>query len=278
MTSVDSASATLPLFQIDAFTQERFRGNPAAVCPLTEWLDDEVMQNIAAENNLAETAFLVPKQDTTASDFELRWFTPTVEVNLCGHATLASAYWYFTHVDTEARQVRFTTRSGVLTATRQGERIALSMPATEVVEYETADELVAALGFEATPETIKASFHAGEDLMLLLDSEASVQNCQPDFKQLAEFPARGIIVTAKGEYADFVCRFFAPACGIDEDPVTGSAFCALMPYWSQQLETPVLHGRQISARGGDVYCFWPGQSRVMLSGHCVEYLAGQIRV
>lgn len=278
MITDDSASVTLPLFQIDAFTQERFHGNPAAVCPLSEWLDDDVMQNIAAENNLAETAFLVPKTDTSTSDYELRWFTPKVEVNLCGHATLASAYWYFTYMDTEARQVRFTTRGGVLTATRQGERIALSMPATETVEYDTADELVEAIGLKDSPTTVQASYHAGEDLMLLLDSEESVRNCQPDFSLLAEFPARGIIITAKGEQADFVCRFFAPACGINEDPVTGSAFCALMPYWSQILNAPVLHGQQISSRGGDVYCFWPGKNRVMLSGHCVEYLSGQIRV
>lgn len=265
---------TLPLYQIDAFTQHRFRGNPAAVCLLESWLDDEQMQHIAAENNLAETAFLVPQPEGAASDFQLRWFTPTVEVNLCGHATLASAFWYFTQADQDAKQVRFTTRSGILTATRQGERIALSMPVTDVTEYPSSEELVNAVG--ATPAAI--CYHAGEDLMLVLDSEADVLACQPDFHALAELPARGIIVTARGNDADFVCRFFAPASGIDEDPVTGSAFCALMPYWSQKLQSPVLHGRQVSQRGGDVYCFWPGDKRVVLSGHCVEYLSGSIYI
>ncbi len=264
----------LPLYQMDAFSDQRFRGNPAAVCPLESWLEDALMQQIAAENNLAETAFLVPQPEDAASDFQLRWFTPTVEVNLCGHATLASAFWYFTHANPDARQVRFSTRSGILTATRQGERIALTMPATEVTEYPTADDLVKAVG----TDKVSASYHAGEDLMLVLDSEADVLACQPDFNALAEFPARGIIVTARGDETDFVCRFFAPASGINEDPVTGSAFCALMPYWSQQLKSPVLHGRQVSRRGGDVYCFWPGDNRVVLSGHCVEYLSGTIQV
>ncbi len=266
----DSNRTPVPLFQIDAFTDTLFQGNPAAVCPLDSWLDDTVMQQIAAENNLAETAFLVPQPDGSASDYQLRWFTPTVEVNLCGHATLASAHWYFLHHSPESKQVRFTTRSGILTATRQGERISLSMPVTEVTEYPTSDELISALNVT----NVIGSYHAGEDLMLVVESETDVLACKPDFNVLVTFPARGIIVTAPGSEADFVCRFFAPASGVNEDPVTGSAFCALMPFWSTQLNTPVLHGRQLSTRGGDVYCFWPGSNRVMLSGHCVEYLRG----
>ncbi|MGE5387126.1 MAG: PhzF family phenazine biosynthesis protein [Betaproteobacteria bacterium] len=260
----------LPLFQLDAFTDRRFGGNPAAVVLLDEWLPDSILAAIAAENNLPETAFVVPVGEV----MPLRWFTPTEEIDLCGHATLATAQVLFNDYLPMLNRVRFSTRSGELAVGRvalpSGKMgLQLDFPARPGRPVAVDEAMVAALG--ARPQAaLKA-----RDLMLVFASEAEVRALQPDFARVAALDAMAVIATAPGETVDFVSRFFAPGVGIDEDPVTGSAHCTLIPYWAARLGKPALTAKQVSARGGELFCELQGE-RVLIAGSVVEYLRGEI--
>lgn len=258
----------LPIYQVDAFTSELFTGNPAAVVPLEEWLTDERMQNIAAENNLSETAFFVKEGES----YRLRWFTPTVEVDLCGHATLATAHVLFEELGYSQDELVFKTRSGLLTVRRKGDRLLMNFPADHMEKTEAPDVLFKALGIPKTDEVYRS-----DDYMVVLNSEEEVAALNPDIRMLSEVAARGIIVTAPGNKVDFVSRFFAPQSGVDEDPVTGSAHTKSTPYWSKNLGKEELKARQISKRGGDLICKMKGD-RVEISGSAVTYLKGEINV
>ncbi len=259
----------IPLYQVDAFTSEVFSGNPAAVCPLESWIDDRILQGIATENNLSETAFLVRFGD----GYELRWFTPVIEVSLCGHATLASAYVLFNCLGWPSDTIHFHTRkSGQLTVVRDHDLLKMDFPSRPPTAQETPRGLEAALG--TSPQRV---FGSEEDLLAVLSSEASVRALSPDFTTLAKVERRGVIVTARGERSDFVSRFFAPAVGIPEDPVTGSAHCVLTPYWAGVLGKRDLHALQVSRRGGELFCQDRG-SRVQIAGRAVLYLTGSITV
>lgn len=262
----------LPIYQVDAFTDRVFAGNPAAVVPLDRWLPDGLMQSIAAENNLSETAFFVANGD----DWDLRWFTPAVEVNLCGHATLATAWVIWNRLDCTDPALRFHTRSGLLTVRRDGDALVLDLPAQTPQPCPIPAGLAEALG--ATPTaTLKAA-----DLMAVFDDPALVAGLRPDLDKVARLQDQGIVsvvVTAPGstEGADFVSRCFAPAQALPEDPVTGSTHCALAPYWAERLGKTDLLARQVSARGGDLRCRVAGD-RVLVSGRAAPYLEGTIRV
>jgi len=253
----------LPLYQVDAFTQRRFAGNPAAICPLPKWLPDATLQAIAAENNLAETAYIT--KDTEG--YRIRWFTPAVEVDLCGHATLATAYVLMNCLGFGGDQVTFHSRSGPLTVARSGDLFTLDFPARPGAPVPANPALAAALGAE--PESMLAA----RDTMCVFRTAADVHALKPNFAALAAVDAFGIIATAPGDDCDFVSRFFAPKQGIDEDPVTGSAHCTLTPYWSARLGRPNLFARQISARGGELWCEDRGD-RVRIGGHGVLVLTG----
>jgi PhzF family phenazine biosynthesis protein len=259
------------LLQIDAFTSEPFKGNPAAVCFLDQERDDRWMTNVAAEMNLAETAFLLPRGE----EWSLRWFTPTVEMDLCGHATLASAHALWGEGLLPAdREARFHTRSGLLTAGRNGSLIEMNFPSTPAEPADAPKLLLSALG--VTP------VHAGRsrfDYLLELESETDVRRVQPDLPALRKLDARGVIVTSRsdGHEFDFISRFFAPAAGVDEDPVTGSAHCCLTPYWAARLGRNDLTGYQASARGGVVKVRLEGD-RVRLAGGAVTVLRGELTV
>jgi predicted PhzF superfamily epimerase YddE/YHI9 len=257
----------LPLYQVDAFTNTLFAGNPAAVCPLDRWLDASTMQAIAAENNLAETAFFVPQGDC----YHLRWFTPALEVDLCGHATLASAFVVLEYLNPGAAAVRFTTKSGELVVERKGDRLSMDFPARPPRKCAPNPALTAALG-KAPRELWEA-----RDYMAVYDSEDEVRSLRPDMKALAAAGHFAAIVTAAGRDADFVSRFFAPASGVDEDPVTGSAHCTLVPYWAKRLGRAELHAFQVSGRGGELFCRDCGE-RVQIAGRAVPYLEGFINV
>ncbi|QCR21049.1 PhzF family phenazine biosynthesis protein [Pontibacter sp. SGAir0037] len=259
----------IKLYQIDAFTSQVFGGNPAAVCVLDEWLPDELMQNIAAENNLAETAFVVRKD----ADFELRWFTPTVEVDLCGHATLAAAYVLFKFYEYPGTKINFySLRSGLLTVDLDNEELTLDFPADTLQMVPTPEELVAAVGVKPT-ETYKGK----TDYLLVYTSQKEIEEMVPDMRKLAGIAARGIIVSSPGNTVDFVSRFFAPQVGVDEDPVTGSAHTTLTPYWSERLGKAVLTAKQVSRRQGDLTVAYLGD-RVRITGRAVAYLQGEIEV
>jgi PhzF family phenazine biosynthesis protein len=259
----------IPYYQVDAFTDSVFGGNPAGVCLLDGWLPDTLLQNIGAENNLSETAFLV----ASGSDYELRWFTPELEVDLCGHATLASAHVLFSYVDPALREVTFHTNSGPLRVTGGGDRLAMDFPSRppEVVTAPAA--LLEGLG--ATPVAVLRS----RDYLALYDSEEAVENLSPQFDRFLELDTLGVIATAPGTDTDtdFVSRFFAPKAGIDEDPVTGSAHCTLIPYWADRLGKTDLVARQISARGGLLFCRNEGE-RVRIAGRAATFLTGEITV
>ena len=255
----------VPIYQVDAFTNRRFAGNPAAVCPLESWLPDATLQVIAAENNLAETAFVVPQGE----EYSLRWFTPKVEVDLCGHATLATAFVLRKMLGRQEEELRFQTRSGLLTVTAAGEALTLDFPALPPIPTDPPVWLPAALGGE--PQ----GFWRATDYLALYPDEAAIRALQPDLRALASVEARGVIVTAPGEECDFVSRFFAPGAGIDEDPVTGSAHCTLTPFWSERLGKNPLLARQISLRGGELHCRLAGD-RILITGEAVLYLEGQI--
>jgi PhzF family phenazine biosynthesis protein len=255
----------LPLFQVDAFTNRVFGGNPAGVCPLESWLDYDVMQAIAAENNVAETAFFVAGPDR----FHLRWFTPTVEMDLCGHATLASAWVLFEKLGLKADVAAFDTRSGILTVAKQGALLSMDFPSRAGEPVDAPASLLA--GLKTKPaEVLKA-----RDYLVVLESEAAVRAVQPDFAELIKVDCTGIIVTGPGEEADFVSRFFAPRMGVPEDPVTGSSHCTLIPYWAKRLGKSKLKAHQASARGGELQCEDLG-ARVSIGGQARLYLEGSI--
>jgi PhzF family phenazine biosynthesis protein len=256
------------MFQIDAFTDRQFHGNPAAVCPLERWLADAVMQDIAAENNLAETAFYLRTQE----GFHIRWFTPEEEVDLCGHATLATAYAIFAIEGVPGNTIHFASRSGPLSVTKQGTRLTLDFPVDVLQEVVAPEDLVR--GLNITPV---AAYKGKTDYMLVLSSQRQILHLDPDYKVLSRVPCRGIIVTSPGEEADFVSRFFAPTCGVPEDPVTGSAHTTLTPYWAQRLGKQVLSAQQVSKRGGSLTCTLAGD-RVLIAGEAVPYLTGEIEI
>lgn len=258
----------LKIYQLDAFTDKIFGGNPAAVIPLNEWLSDELMQKIALENNLAETAFYVPEGDK----FHLRWFTPTVEVDLCGHATLATAYQIFHYQNYAKSVIEFTSRSGILKVEKQGDLLELDFPIDKFQTSDTPQAFIEALG--ATP---KETFKGLTDYMLVFDSESQIKAFEPDFRKIASVNCRGIIVTATGDEVDFVSRFFGPASGGDEDPVTGSAHTTLTPYWAKILNKTTLSAKQISSRGGKLHCTLVGD-RVKIAGKVAPYLVGEIHL
>jgi PhzF family phenazine biosynthesis protein len=255
------------IYQVDAFTDKVFSGNPAAVCPLDNWLDDSILQNIAAENNLAETAFYVRGKE----HLEIRWFTPKVEVDLCGHATLAAAFVLFNYEDHDSDLINFYShRSGMLTVTRNEDLLTLNFPTDDIHQIELPAEVKNAFNF--TP----LECHKGNtDYMIIFNNETEIRDLSPDLTSLKKLDARGVIVTAKGDNVDFVSRFFAPQVGIDEDPVTGSAHTSLTPYWSEKLKKNELTAIQLSARKGYLQCK-NLKERVDISGKAKLYLRGEI--
>jgi len=256
----------LPLYQVDAFASRVFAGNPAAVCPLDGWIPEELMQSIAAENNLSETAFFVRE----VQRYALRWFTPAAEVDLCGHATLASAYVVFRYLEPGRGEVRFGSRSGELVVRAEGAELVLDFPARPGTPAPAPPLLVAGLG--ATPvEVLDAPYW-----MAVFESEREVRALAPDLARLTEL-GRPVIATAPGDAVDFVSRFFAPAVGVPEDPVTGSAHCTLTPYWAARLDKERLTARQVSARGGELRCVHAGE-RTLIGGRAALYLEGTIEV
>jgi PhzF family phenazine biosynthesis protein len=258
----------LTIYQVDAFTKEVFKGNPAAVCPLESWIDAELMQKIALENNLAETAFFVRKDDV----YEIRWFTPTFEIDLCGHATLASAYVIFEVLKLETDKIKFVShKSGELFVEKKGDLLVLDFPARPVQKVEAPEGLIEAIGKE--PKEIYKS----RDYFLVYENEPEILDINPNFSKLIEVDTLGVIVTARGDSADFVSRFFAPEVGVFEDWVTGSSHCNLIPFWAERLGKNKLFARQISARGGELFCELRGD-RVKIGGNAVLYLKGEIYV
>ncbi len=257
----------VPIYQVDAFTSEIFSGNPAAVCILDSWIEDRLLQSVAAENNLSETAFLVRNDD----GFDLRWFTPTTEVALCGHATLASAFVLFSYQNWPEEDIRFMTRkSGQLIVAKRDGLFEMDFPSRPAYSRTPPIGLKEALN--VSPIAVLGSV---EDVLVVLDSERAVQEIQPDFSALGRVECRGTIVTARGSRSDFVSRFFAPRVGVPEDPVTGSAHCVLIPYWANELGKKNLRALQISKRGGELICVHAGE-RVKISGKAVLYLEGTI--
>lgn len=252
-------------YQVDAFAARVFEGNPAAVCPLERWLDDGLLQAIAAENNLSETAFFVP----SGSGFHLRWFTPASEVDLCGHATLATAHVLFEHLGHPGPAVSFETRSGALSVTRRGGLLEMDFPACPPTPCSESEILAKALGRQ--PIEVLCAV----DYLAVFDSEATVRSLTPDFALLGTLGLRGVIVTAPGKTDDFVSRFFAPRLGIPEDPVTGSAHCTLAPYWAGRLGRHRLSARQVSKRGGRIMCTLK-DDRVLLSGAAITFMEAEI--
>ena len=260
----------LTIYQVDAFTKQVFAGNPAAVCPLQEWLPNETMQKNALENNLSETAFFVKKDDV----YEIRWFTPTIEIDLCGHATLASAFVIFNHLGETKSVINLRShRSGNLSVEKQGDVLILDFPRFDLTETVILKDAVEAVG--KMPEQMWET--QGNMAMLLFESEDDVKNLQPDMSALSELKYDEIIVTAKGADADFVSRLFAPRIGIPEDPVTGATHCSLIPYWAEQLGKEKLYARQLSARGGELFCELTNE-RVKIGGNAMLYLKGEIYV
>ncbi len=257
----------IPLYWIDAFSQHRFGGNPAAVVITAEPLAEDLMRAIAAENNLAETAFVVPR----GSRFSIRWFTPTVEMDLCGHATLASAFALDISGWAKSSPIVFDSRSGELSVSRQAERLALNFPARPSSPVDLNERVAEALGVR--PVVV----HGAQATMAILESQSQLRSLVPRLELVAKLPGYGLIVTAPGEQCDFVSRFFAPQVGVPEDPVTGSAHCMLVPYWSARLRKKALHARQLSARGGELWCEDRGE-RVIIAGYCALYLQGEIEI
>lgn len=260
----------LAIYQVDAFTKKLFGGNPAAVVPLKEWLPDALMQKIALENNLSETAFFVPK----ANGFHIRWFTPAAEVALCGHATLATAYVVFNIMKYSSDTILFDSKSGILKVKRTDRLLELDFPAQDLTQVDAPDGLIDGIG-----KTPKEVYKAGDDYLMVYESQKDIESISPNFSALKALKTRGIIVSAKArsKSLDFVCRFFAPAVGIDEDPVTGSAFTKLIPYWADKLEKTSFEAEQISARKGSLSCKLAGK-RVLIAGYAKLYLKGKIQV
>ncbi|MBS1654724.1 MAG: PhzF family phenazine biosynthesis protein [Bacteroidetes bacterium] len=259
----------LNLYQADAFTNKLFGGNPAAVIPLEKWLPEKLMQQLAMENNLSETVFFVPSK-RKGVDYDIRWFTPAVEINLCGHATLASAFVVFTILKTKKKAVRFFSKSGLLEVINNKGVLQMDFPSWKPERLnEYPDNLQSALG---VTEIVGVYKH--RDLLIELNSEEEVLKAAPDFTALKKWGDK-VIITAPGKKVDFVSRFFAPTAGVDEDPVTGSAHSQLIPFWSEQLGKTMLKARQLSKRGGDLFCEQRGE-RVMIGGECVFYMKGKI--
>ncbi len=256
----------MTIYQVDAFTDKLFAGNPAAICPLDKWLPDETMQQLGMENNLAETAFFVKQDD---SSYHIRWFTPTVEVALCGHATLATAYILFNELGYTENVIRFQSKSGELTVTRNGDMITLDFPANPPQPVEVPEGL-----FEGLKTTSSTVLFGGWDYIVVLDSQEAVEKLDPDFLTLSRVKARGVTVTAKGNDVDFVSRCFFPQSGINEDPVTGSAHTIVTPYWSRELNKTKLTAKQLSHRGGELLCELKGD-RVLMSGKGKLYMKGE---
>jgi PhzF family phenazine biosynthesis protein len=259
----------IPIYQVDAFADRPFAGNPAPVCPLDSWLPDEVMQRIAAENNLSETAFFVRR----GNDFDLRWFTPRAEVDLCGHATLGSAFVVLTRLEPGRESVTFHTRSGALAVEREGERLVMDFPARPPEAGNAPEGLAAALGTEPT------EILGSRDALAVFDTAEEIRALKPDTHRIERLDCFAVCVTARGTGADddvdFVSRFFVPAQGIPEDPVTGSAHSTLVPYWAARLGKTTLRARQVSARGGELWCEHHGD-RVRIAGHAVLVMTGTL--
>jgi PhzF family phenazine biosynthesis protein len=258
----------LRIYQVDAFTAKMFRGNPAAICPLEEWLPDEVMQNIACENNLSETAFFVPDNKNTGQ-YHLRWFTPKFEIDLCGHATLATAHVLFNHLDIVQDVISFDTKSGLLRVKRDNGFLKMDFPAWHSKSIDPPKELTLGLGKEPT------EVFQSRDIMAVFDNEETITKLSPDFHMLSALDVVGIIATAPGNNVDFVSRFFAPNAGVNEDPVTGSAHSTLVPYWANRLGKTNFHAQQLSERGGDLYCDFEDE-RVLIKGKAVTFMEGWI--
>ena len=260
-------SRLIPYFEVFAFTRRMFAGNPAGICLLEEWLPNEQLQAIAAQNDLPETAFLVERQN----GFDLRWMTPAVEVELCGHATLASAHVLFQHRGYSGKSIRFQTQAGELMVERNASRLVLDFPSRPAKESGGSAALADSLG--AQPEEVLL----GRDYIAVFASQRQVAALQPELDAIAKLEAQGVVITAPGDDCDFVSRYFAPAAGIPEDPVTGSTHCTLIPYWSQRLGKKELFARQISARGGELFCEDRGD-RVGIGGEAVTYVEGKIHL
>lgn len=261
----------LPFYQVDAFTSEPFSGNPAGVCPLTHWPEDALLQAIATENNLSETAFFVP----TDEGFQLRWFTPAVEVDLCGHATLAAAWVLFNRLNHGEDPIRFTTRSGILTVSRAGDEYCMDFPAKSVQPIEAPEGLLAALGIQGEVEGIWQS----DDILVLVKDQGVIARLAPDFNKLAVFKTRGVIVTAAAaEGVDFVSRWFGPQVGVNEDPVTGSAHTFLAPFWAGRLGKSELSAQQGGRRKGMLRCLVKEDGRVVLYGSARLMIEGTFRL
>ncbi|TWR26031.1 PhzF family phenazine biosynthesis protein [Mucilaginibacter achroorhodeus] len=260
---------TIPIYQADAFTNKLFGGNPAAICPLEEWLPDNVMQKIALENNLAETAFFVKN----GNGYLLRWFTPELEIDLCGHATLATAHILFTELGYAGDAINFdTVKTGTLIVTRDGEKYSMNFPSRPPFAADIPEGLINALGGNQPKEVLRS-----RDYFLVYETEDEITNMIPDHALLAKIDTLGVIVTAQGKDIDFVSRFFAPAAGVPEDPVTGSAHCNLIPYWANKLGKNSLHAYQVSSRKGELWCELKGD-RVIMAGKAVTYLRGSIEI
>jgi PhzF family phenazine biosynthesis protein len=262
----------LTLYQIDAFASKPFGGNPAAVIPLQKWLDTELMQKIALENNLSETVFFVPSLSTDA-DYEIRWFTPKVEINLCGHATLASAYVLFNVLNFGKPEIKFTSKSGILNVTKKEDLIIMDFPSWKPERLDIYPiDLPDILGDE---EIVGVYQH--RDILVELVNEEAVKNCDPDFSLMKKSIDK-MIITAPGKNADFVSRFFAPGAGVNEDPVTGSAHSQLIPFWSEKLNKKKMHALQLSKRGGEIWCEQFNDERVIMAGNCIFFMKGEIDI
>lgn len=262
----------LTIYQIDAFADKLFCGNPAAVIPLDQWIDDELMQKIALENNLSETVFFVPSINS-AADFDIRWFTPEVEINLCGHATLASAYVLFTFMDHKKSTIDFHSKSGLLKVSKRHDQIVMEFPSWKP---ERTDDYPPALA-EILGGAEIVGVYKNRDLLVEMMNEKAVKDCEPDFSTMKKYIDK-MIITAPGKKVDFVSRFFAPGAGINEDPVTGSAHSQLIPFWSEKLGKKNLHALQLSKRSGELWCEQLNEKRVTMSGKAVFYMKGEIHV
>lgn len=267
------------IYQVDAFSQQIFSGNPAAVCILDDWPDDNILQQIAGENNLSETAFVLDHADGKNDPehrYPLRWFTPTTEIDLCGHATLASAYILYRRLPSSRNIIRFMTNSGLLTVSRVNDLMTMNFPAYSVKRIDIPPLLLS--GLKESPEYVLKS---ERDLLVIYPNESVVRSISPNFDQLAKLDCLGVIISSIGDQVDFVSRFFAPGAGVNEDPVTGSAHCALAPYWSKTLNKSKLQAYQLSSRGGYVGCECikqENQARVLLSGHAVLFMQGELHL
>ncbi len=257
----------LTIYQIDAFAEKVFEGNPAAICPLKEWLPDELMQKIAIENNLSETAYFIP----TDRGFDIRWFTPAHEVKLCGHATLASAYVIFNILNYKKNKITFSSKSGSLTVIKNDGWLEMDFPSQEPEICTVPKQIIEAFEFEPV-ECLKS-----EDYIVVFNNEKQILSAKPNLSLLSELNLRGVSITAKGNEYDFVTRFFAPKYGINEDPVTGSAFTQLIPYWSKKLNKKAMSAKQVSVRGGEVNCVYLND-RVSISGKAVKYMVGKVEL